>query len=266
MKIGFTERGDAGLDLSWYDKVHTQHCDGLIAITKNLTDACADRLLALHQSGFPVILHAGITGLSEIAPKLELNTPNVDTSLARIQALIDRGFPKDHIVLRIDPIVLFGDYMTAPFMVLDHAAEQGLLPGLRVRVSFMDNYPHVRARCKQALGYELYGGRWQADPYLAIRFTHLLTPYIEKGIISKPETCAEIRFLDGLPGQFAHMYEACGCISLKDLAIMGLDPAQAPKTINGQQRGGCLCLACKQELLTQRHPCGNKCLYCYWKD
>ena len=37
MKIGFTERGDAGLDLSWYDKVHTQHCDGLIAITKNLT-------------------------------------------------------------------------------------------------------------------------------------------------------------------------------------------------------------------------------------
>ena len=28
--------------------------------------------------------------------------------------------------------------------------------------------------------------------------------------------------------------------------------------------GGNLCG--KKELLTQRHPCGNACFYCYWMD
>ena len=34
--IGITERGDAALNMSWTKKLHT--VDGIIAITKNLTD------------------------------------------------------------------------------------------------------------------------------------------------------------------------------------------------------------------------------------
>lgn len=266
MKIGFTERGDAGLDLRWFNAVKEKHCDGLIAITKNLTPACADKLMELHKSGFSIILHAGITGLSELEPKMELHTPDVDASLGRIQALIDRGFPKERIVLRIDPIILEEPYVNAPLLVLDHAAEMGLLPGLRVRISFMDNYPHVRERCIKAYGAPLYKGRWQGDPYLAIQLTQKFQTYIDKGLIDPPETCAEGQFLSKLPGQFAIVYDRCGCISPKDIKLMGLDVNQAPALTNMQQRTGCLCLACKCELLDKRHPCGNDCLYCYWKD
>ena len=34
MKIGFTERGDGGLDLSWLDKAKTGKCDGVVVIRR----------------------------------------------------------------------------------------------------------------------------------------------------------------------------------------------------------------------------------------
>lgn len=35
--IGITEAGDAGLDLSWVDKLH--NVDGAVVITKQITDS-----------------------------------------------------------------------------------------------------------------------------------------------------------------------------------------------------------------------------------
>lgn len=267
MRIGFTERGDGGLDLSWFEKVRDRNCDGLVVVTKNITPGCMDRLLQLHNSGFPVLLHAGITGLGEIDPPLELNTPPVVQSLSHIQDLIDLGFPKDRIVLRIDPVVPEGDYMEAPFHVLDQARKMGLLPGLRVRMSFMDNYPHVKVRCQDHIGRPLYHGKWQAETEDVVTFSSWLREYIKAGVISRVETCAEGKLLQRIPADLAAAcYHMQGCISLEDIRLMGLDESKAPSDINIQNRTGCLCLACKYELLDRRHPCGNNCLYCYWKD
>ena len=54
---------------------------------------------------------------------------------------------------------------------------------------------------------------------------------------------------------------------IADLEELDLaDRCDIPTEINRQNRNGCLCLACKKEMLTQKHPCAHKCLYCYWKD
>ena len=37
MKIGFTEQGDAGIDLSWTCKLENDEVDGAVLITKNIT-------------------------------------------------------------------------------------------------------------------------------------------------------------------------------------------------------------------------------------
>ena len=62
MKIGFTERGDAGRDLSWVQACEEHKIDGAVIITKTLTNACGKALLKLHSHGFPLILHATTTG------------------------------------------------------------------------------------------------------------------------------------------------------------------------------------------------------------
>lgn len=263
MTIGFTERGDAGLDLRWETRCRLYGCDGAIAVTKSLTPFARIVLLRLHNDRFPVILHAGCTGLSGI---LEKNTPRVEDTISYIADLIDRGFPASNIVLRIDPIVPEPPYEDAPFRVLDAALAAGLLPALCVRISFLDNYPHVRARCRAALGRELYNGNWQADVAGIRRFMDRLAPYVRSGKVRPVETCAEGALLARLGPAYADLYELRGCLSTRDLEIMKLDPTQAPKTVNGQNRGGCLCLTCKRELLDQKRPCGNGCIYCYWKD
>lgn len=48
MKIGFTERGDAGRDLSWVQACEEHKIDGAVIITKTLTNACGEALLKLH--------------------------------------------------------------------------------------------------------------------------------------------------------------------------------------------------------------------------
>lgn len=42
MKIGVTERGDAGIDFSWKDKSHT--VDGMILITKAINNVFLQKI------------------------------------------------------------------------------------------------------------------------------------------------------------------------------------------------------------------------------
>ena len=56
-KIGATDGGDAGLDLSWVDKLNT--VDGAIVITKNLTQGFRDAVLSNKDK---LIIHATTTG------------------------------------------------------------------------------------------------------------------------------------------------------------------------------------------------------------
>ena len=59
MRIGITERGDAGLDLSWLKK--TDACDGMVLITKNANDRFAGAVMELRAKNFPCVVHATCT-------------------------------------------------------------------------------------------------------------------------------------------------------------------------------------------------------------
>lgn len=60
MKIGITERGDAGLDYTWVTKLNKM--DGVILITKNLSDKFIQTVTDCYKSYPNIIVHAGCTG------------------------------------------------------------------------------------------------------------------------------------------------------------------------------------------------------------
>lgn len=250
IKIGITEQGDGGLDLSWAEKMDT--VDGAIIITKNLNDNVINKLL-MHKD--KVIVHCGCTGMGGTA--YEPNVPSFDWQLNQLAKLINLGFHANHAVLRIDPIIPTPEGIAYVKNVLDqfHTMQQnGTLPAnIRIRISVIDMYPHVRERFTKASLPLPYGNQFYAPFNMMNHLTKTLRQYPYTY-----ETCAE-RFLNDT------IYEKTGCVSAKDAAQLTLDVADV-NDINMQNRSGCLCLSCKKELLSSKHPCPHKCAYCYWKD
>ena len=120
----------------------------------------------------------------------------------------------------------------------------------RVRISFIDRYPHVWSRFTRQ--YKEYlpllpqqSFHWPLD----YRLKHI--DEINKELGYEAEVCGE-------PG-----IKCTGCVSEEDLKVMGL----LPPTVLGKsaQRGACCCIAAKTELLSRRMPCPHDCAYCYWK-
>lgn len=256
MKIGFTERGDAGIDLSWYDKCKAGACDGTILITKRLTPDCRAKILDLYNSGFPTILHCTCTGWG--GSVFEPNAYKPDEQLASLKQLISDGFPARNAVLRIDPIIPTEEGFQRAKAVIEAAEALGLLPGLRIRISVYDEYLHVKARLVANGLKPIYGdGCKYAPGPMLVETAHFLAqfPYTF-------ESCAEPALLrQAKRGQALPI----GCISEKDLAIMGI-PMPDGLRENPQNRWGCKCLSCKTELLENRRRCPNGCLYCYWHN
>lgn len=136
LRIGITERGDAGLDLSWTHRLSAM--DGAILITKNLNDRFRQALSDAAQTK-PVILHAGCTGWGGSA--LEPRVPRYDETIARLDAIVGDGtLPLSRCVLRIDPIVPTPEGLGAVRKVLDGMLACGNLQGIRVRISVLDEY------------------------------------------------------------------------------------------------------------------------------
>lgn len=253
MKIGFTERGDAGIDLSWYDKCKAGACDGTILITKRLTPDCRAKILDLYNSGLPTILHCTCTGWG--GSVFEPNAYKPDEQLASLKQLISDGFPARNAVLRIDPIIPTEEGFRRAKKVVEVAECLGLLPGLRIRISVYDEYAHVKERLTAHGIKPVYadGCKYASGPML-VETAHFLSqfPY---GF----ETCAEpLLTRHAKRGQVVPI----GCLSKKDLEIMGLQ--YDGNYTNPQQRYGCLCLGCKKELLENKRRCPVGCLYCYW--
>lgn len=251
-RIGITERGDASRDFSWLDKL--DRVGGVVLITKALTDKFCDTVLALeHEQPGHVIVHATCTGWGGSA--LEPRVPRYRDQLGRLSKLIADGFPAERCVLRIDPIIPTSAGLDAVRHVLDYAAGDPNLAHLRVRISVLDEYKHVKERLT-AKGYSPFypNGAFQASPeqFDAVR-RMLEQVHAEYGF--RFETCAEpLLHGDGIV--------ATGCIGQRELDLLGLhyDNKQT-----GFQRNACLCLGCKTELLENRRRCPNGCLYCYWR-
>ena len=248
MKIGITERGDAGINLSWVSKVNS--IDGMVLITKNLTEMFCLQVLNLYNKGYKIIVHCTCTGYG--ASELEPNVPDYKTQLNSLKNMIDRGFPADHCVLRIDPIFPSERGLNRVREVLNYFIS--LNTGVtRIRISLVDEYKHVKERYRQRGWNPLYGDNFGPSYEQKQLVANLLNQYS-----FQYELCAEDDFLKMLNNG-----QIIGCISAKDLHIMGI-PVET-MTTNPQNRKGCHCLSCKTELLTDRKQCPNGCIYCFWR-
>jgi DNA repair photolyase len=227
--IGVTERGDPAYTNVWYNWVQDLKRPAI------LISKCVHQMYyKLKRLTFKnVIVHCTITGFGGTI--LEPMVPKYEDSLRLVEDLADL-IGRERIVIRMDPIILTPKGVINVQKINDWALEHGF----RRRISFMDNYNHVKERFRIAglpqLSYDFHA---PLDQRLA--FWNKL---------GKPEVCGE----PGMP--------CSGCVSAKDLEILGV----TERLERGNQRATCQCLAAKHELLNSRSQCPHGCLYCYWKS
>jgi len=232
VKIGITERGDAGLDLSWVDKL--DEVDGAILVTKFPTPPFV-KLLEEFQD--KLIAHITITGYG--GTKIEPNVPKSDKVFFQFRKVLDiLGSRKT--VLRIDPIIPTPHGIDVAYKVFFESLDY---PNHRLRISIMDNYFHVNRRFVDA-GLPSFDYRFHAGYERRAK------------IISHFGDTAKICGEPGFPSE--------GCVSYKDLDALGIPHNN--DIPQGGQRRACTCLNIKTELLSNKKRCPYKCLYCYWKD
>ena len=228
LRIGITERGDGGLEI---DKVlgKMKQVDGAIIITK------APQLLLDRKLPDNMVIHATITGLG--GTRWEPGVPQDPVTLKAYQALPDRYGP-ERVVLRVDPILPTDAGLPTALRILEKAKG-------RVRISFLDLYPHVKERIL-------------ASGISALPWKELHAPLawrqnaLEQIIEIQPgvEICGE----PNIP--------CTGCVSNRDIKAMGLKSEDA--SLKGQ-RPMCQCLGAKVELLDHKGQCPHGCVYCYWR-
>lgn len=245
--IGFTEGGDPSFDYSWVKALEKDNSiESAVVITKRLNKNMFKPLL---QHKDRIILHLSVTGYAGTV--VEPNTPDFLTIYQTYMDLLEQGFPKDHVVLRIDPIIPTKIGLKRANKVLVQFAS--LVS--RVRVSLIDMYPETKKRFKEA-GLSLpYGKEFQPPQEMVDAANQMIAEWKAKypGICF--ESCAETGLTET---------EQIGCLSLKDYEILHI---QEPKTVSrGRQRATCQCMNTKKELLGGKTRCPNRCLYCYWKD
>lgn len=239
MRIGITERGDASNHLPYLKSLMAEKShEGYILITKHPS--------ALVDQDFPpnVVIHCTITGHGGTV--IEPGVKPWQEELPAAKKLLDR-YGSERVILRIDPILwpMFDSGLgTEHSPSLRVAAAGRELGFLRLRISFIDAYPHVLKRFRNAGILNANG-----DPSFHM---HLDWRSRMWDLLGKPEVCGE----PGLP--------CYGCVSLRDILAMGLDIKDASGQ-KGRQRWSCTCIAEKTELLKTRGQCPSKCLYCYWK-
>lgn len=243
MKIGITERGDAGLDFSWINKVDS--VDGLICISKASNNDLIENLIKYKDK---IIYHSTCTGLGSTV--LEPNVPTMEEKLNHVKTLIEKEFPISHIVIRIDPLIpiatgnfiLQKDYLKQIELILKFCIDYDL----RVRYSYIDMYNHVIERFKKN---NIPINFFSKDD--ALKIQNLFSKYPLKYM-----SCGEL---------YTPQNHKIGCVSEEDFKILGLDINQCT-TNQHKQRKTCLCCSAKTELLNNKHPCKHGCIYCYWKN
>lgn len=240
--IGCTESSEVSFNLDVFDRLY----EGNIIITKRLTTSLIDKLV---ENKDKIILHFTVTGYG--ASVLEPFVPKLETSRKKFNELIEKGFPIEHFVLRIDPCIPTEDGMRKMCEVVEAFSDTGVK---RVRFSVLDMYDHVKKRFKEK-GIEIPYETFHAPLEDRIKMYDKLVE-LGKKYGFEVESCAE-------PG-----IESISCLSQKDIDILGLTD-RIILDGNKEQRSNCHCPANKTELIksdNRAKRCHNHCLYCFWHD
>lgn len=236
MKIGITERSDPSLNFSWIDSM--KNVNGAIIISKNLNEKLKEYLLFYSHK---VIFHHTITGFG--GTFLEPNIYGYMRAFEELEDLINKGFPKEQVVIRIDPMIPTDEYFNRNLDVIKEAVNREYT---RIRFSFLDMYPHVKNRFRFNLPYTTFNPSKKMIDYVLSEIKGYST-------VIDFESCCE------------HTPYKLGCISQKDLTLLKLNDIF--KSNPFRQRPDCLCHQGKTELIKidKKQPCAYKCIYCYWK-
>lgn len=243
--IGITERGDASIDFSWVKALKSDRCNGAVIITKNLNPEMFSPLLEHKEK---IVLHCTVTGYG--GSVLEPNIPKPQKIYENLRLLLDAGFPKEQVVLRIDPIIPTGRGIKKA----DAVADVFWGSYERIRISVIDMYPHVRERFKEK-NIPCPFGESKIAPKESME---LVERFINKWIGKvRVELCAEQDINKG--------YHT-GCVSEFEYRLFNMElPDPKKEESRNRQRTSCSCFP-KRELLSEKCRCPYQCLYCYWKD
>lgn len=240
-RIGVTESNEIAYNLDAFDRLYK----GNIIITKRLTDKLIEKLIE-HKD--KIILHLTCTSMG--STRIEPFVPTLEETYNKFVKLIEGGFPISHVVLRVDPIVPTKKGIETAMSVLRRFKGLGID---RVRISFLDNYKHVRERFKE-IGVELYNGEFHAPLEERLKCLTAIKYCAEECGYETVEVCGEPG-IDSIP-----------CLSQKDIDILGLTDEIVLEG-SAKQRKSCGCPANKTSLFKGKpERCLHKCLYCYWKD
>ena len=240
--IGVTEAGEIAFNLKSFRHLYK----GNIIITKRLTDDLIG-LLVKHKE--KIILHLCVTGFG--STRIEPFVPSIEETHKKFLQLLEQGFPINQVVLRIDPIVPSERGVETVYKVLEQFSNMGIE---RVRISFLDNYAHVKKRFEEEGIDVLYNGKFHSPLYLRIKWLEKITEAAKNNGFNSVEVCGE-------PG-----IESTPCLSQKDIDILGLSDEVILEG-SSEQRSSCGCPKNKRELIRVKpERCPNSCLYCYWRD
>ena len=240
--VGITEASEVAFHLDVFDRLYEAN----IIITKRLTNALIEKLVE-HKD--KIILHLTVTGWG--GTELEPFVPTASVTRKKFGQLLEKGFPIEHCVLRIDPCVPNKKGLENMCMVVRLFSDTGIK---RVRFSVLDMYEHVKKRFKEKdiiLPFETFHAPLEQRKHLYDILVGLGKKY---GF--EVEVCAE-------PG-----IESISCLSQKDIDILGLTDKIKLEGNKGQ-RSNCSCPINKKELLDgsdKAKRCKNSCLYCFWAD
>lgn len=248
--FGSTEtHNDPSLDFSWVDNLY----DGNLIITKRLNNKLID-LLCREDIKSKVILHLTCTGMG--GSKLEPFVPTPEQNRIKFSELIDKGFPINQVVLRIDPIIPTEKALNTTVKTVLELFSDTKIP--RVRFSIIDMYKHVIKQFND-LNLPLPFNGFNAPLKLKEMVVNYLVNYKKiHNLDWNLECCAEIDIKHPEIVQ-------CGCVSQKDIEILGIeDKIELIGIGDGKQRKSCSCPSNKKQLM-KNTDCSHKCLYCYWK-
>lgn len=246
LRIGITERGDAGLDLSWSKKLDS--VDAAILITKNITPQFIKEVIK--HSDKKLKVHCTMTGWG--GTQIERNVPEMSKQIDALEDLVIAGFSRKMIVGRVDPIIPSAEGIDRACFAIRNFIEYGIK---EIRVSIVDMYPHARSRFSTNGIEAPYGSNFLPSRWQVSKVDKMLSYFLNENPNVTFYSCAEPGLTNAKP---------VGCISKKDLCDWGFSVPDEEYTV-GCQRKNCLCYAGKTELLERRGQCLHNCLYCYWK-
>ena len=258
VKIGITEDGDPTWHEEWIPKMQAGICPAAVIVTKGCLSSKGQAELLAHPEKY--VLHATITGLGKTY--LERNVPEWRERFQKLVEFCAKGFPKDHVVIRVDPIIpTYNNLLTvqsvdAAKAIITTAFSAGFR---RFRYSFADVYAQIGEKFRKVAenrGIKM-NIRQAADcstnnPVVA-EFIRFALDMEKKGCTFG--ACAEA----DVP-----RHHKKGCISEDDFILFGIPVSEMMPPGSNPQRQRCMCPANKFELLEHKgQQCPHACLYCY---